>query len=287
MALFSSSRSGSTAFNDPRFPRRTAEWATPPEPPFWRRPAGAVLVIAAIVVLLGLAAYALSPWLASRGIRLFGPSVVATYSTERGKTESITLKDGTTIVIGPLSSLEVFEGEQQVLLRGVGVFSVTPNPNRNFIVNANSTITVLGTDSAPANTQFAVRQDTAISIGVIEGRIRLGEVVILNTGNVADVASDGRTVITFERPMGPYRAWMNGNLEFVETPLSIVASDLMRWFDVDVQIADTALRQDTVTATFPIDSLSTAIRAVSQGARVNAKTVGRTITFSRPRAKGD
>lgn len=284
MALFSSSKAGRGASD--RFDLHSdADWDLQRQPSFWQTPGGLITTVVLVVAVVGLGAYILCPLMG--GCNFFGPKVIESYSTELAETESISLADGSQIVIGPLSKLEVYEGEQQVNLKGTGVFRITPNVSRNFVIRANNTITtVLGIDSAPAVTEFAIRgfpKDTATSIGVIEGRIRLGEVVILNTGNVADVAQDGKTVVTFERHMGPFTGWTEGNLDFSETPLRVVGNELTRWFDVEVKIPDTTMWRDTVTAKFPIDSISAALKAVSQGAGVNARRVGRVITFERAR----
>jgi ferric-dicitrate binding protein FerR (iron transport regulator) len=291
MALFSSSRSGGTDFNDPRSPRLGADWGPPPEPPFWQRPIGMVVMVVAIVAVLGLGAYLMAPWLAQRGIPFFGPSVLNSYSTGIAEQKQVALSNGVQITLGPVSELKVYEGEKEIALKGTAVISITPKPTDVFTVRAANTITkVLGTDSAAVEgTEFIVRAyeegDTASSIAVVKGRVRLGEVVILNSGNVADVAKDGKTVVTFERHMGQFKGWMDGNLDFAETPLIVVAGELKRWYDVTVQMPDTTIWRDTVTATFKIDSISTALRAISQGAGVDVKRVGQKVTFSRARSR--
>ncbi len=285
MAPFLSSSPDGSASKSSRASRQSKDFDAFAKPSFWQTPIGLLVTVVVVAAVVGVGTYFVCPLIG--GCKLFGPKVEATYETALGETKSVVLADQTVITLGPLTTLEVYEGEREVKLTGAGVFKVTPDLSRTFIVRANNTVTkVLGIDSASTPTEFGIRgyeKDSATSIGVLEGRIRLGEVVILNTGNLADVTKKGGTSVTFDRNMGPFNAWMGGNLEFAETPLSVVGAELARWFDIEVSIPDTSMRNDTVTAIFPIDSLATAFQAISVGGGVSVRRVGKVVTFGKAR----
>jgi transmembrane sensor len=65
-------------------------------------------------------------------------------------------------------------------------------------------------------------------------------------------------------------AWMQGRLVFRDAPLSRVASDLRRWYGVELRVADTALLQRHFTGSFVNESGDRVVDiiALALGARV-------------------
>lgn len=284
MTLFSSSSSTGSVSRSPQARGFPDDFGTNNPKPVWKSPLYWGVFAAVLVAGVGGGALFICP--NYDRCNIFGAKVAASYETGIGETFEVPLARNVSITLGPASRLSVFEGDTAVEIDGGAVFSVPPGSDAAFSVRANkAAISVLPIDSAVTTTIFGVRaytSDGETSVGVVNGRIRLGSVVILNTGNVAEVAN-GHTTVTFDRSMGPFSGWADGHLTYVESPLRMVASDIGRWFDVDVRIPDAEMRDHAVTASFPIDSVSTVVNAVSQGGGVTVKRVGRVITIERGR----
>jgi ferric-dicitrate binding protein FerR (iron transport regulator) len=77
-------------------------------------------------------------------------------------------------------------------------------------------------------------------------------------------------------------AWSTGEIVFDNTPLSEVAEELERWFDIECRIADSALRDRPLTGNYrselPVDEL---LRVIGLAAEVQAERIGRVVTFTR------
>jgi transmembrane sensor len=84
--------------------------------------------------------------------------------------------------------------------------------------------------------------------------------------------------LNVERLLG----WTRGELVFEDTPLSDVARDLERWFDVQVRIEDPALRSRPWTVQLRIgESLDTALEVLQQALQVRAERNGNVVTIRR------
>ena len=93
-------------------------------------------------------------------------------ATGIGAVDSLTLADGTHVMIGPLSSVTVVKGygavRREVEVRGEAFFTVVHNASSPFVTRAlGATITDIGTS-------FAVRTDssTGVSVTVRDERFR-------------------------------------------------------------------------------------------------------------------
>jgi transmembrane sensor len=181
-------------------------------------------------------------------------------ATGVGVRDSLTLPDGTRVILGPLSSVTIAEGygdsDRQVEVRGDAWFDVVHDDAKPFTVSAGgATIVDIGT-------KFMVRSDAGeardvISVSVTEGSVSMRpsndswtDGVILNAGDNAILGTDGRVVTRPGTVDDDDLAWMTGRLVFRETPLSEVVSSVHRWYGLDLRVGDASLMSRPITATF-------------------------------------
>jgi transmembrane sensor len=178
-----------------------------------------------------------------------------------GVRDSMTLSDGTRIVLGPLSSVKVVAGygsaSREVEVRGDAWFDVAHDESKPFTVYAGSaTIIDLGTT-------FAVRSDdpAGISVSVSEGAVSLRQMntpvsrgVVLKAGDLGLLQKDGNVVARRGAAGEDDVAWLKGRLVFRDAPISEVAVSMRKWYGIELKVADKALNNRHLTATFAGES---------------------------------
>jgi transmembrane sensor len=226
--------------------------------PATRRPIWHVAIPA--LAASGVLAIGLLTWNSSRDSRQ--PAVAVSeqprmLATGVGIRDSLTLPDGSRVVLGPLSSVKVardFEtGAREVEVTGDTWFEVVHDESRPFTVRAgNATIVDIGT-------KFTVRSDaaTGVSVNVTEGSVSLARAnvsadqgVILNAGDNGLLGNDGQIVASRGTVTDDDVAWMTGRLVFRETPMTEVAPAIKRWYGIDLVMSEPALASRRITATF-------------------------------------
>lgn len=178
-------------------------------------------------------------------------------ATGVGIRDSLTLPDGSRVILGPMSSIKVgrdFEsGSRDVEVAGDAWFEVTHDEKRPFTVHAGgATIVDIGTE-------FTVRSNGAegVSVSVTEGSVSLApanvsgsSAVILQAGDNGRLQKDGRIVTSRGTVTQDDVAWMNGRLVFRETPIAEVASVIHRWYGIELKMSDSSIMNRRITATF-------------------------------------
>ncbi len=71
--------------------------------------------------------------------------------------------------------------------------------------------------------------------------------------------TDSTAIVVGAADMDTELSWTHGTLAFRDAPLSEVVSQLNRWYDIDLRLADTALAHRTVTGTFAGESCAEAL----------------------------
>jgi transmembrane sensor len=174
-----------------------------------------------------------------------------------GVRDSMTLSDGTRVVIGPLSSVKVAAGygatSREVEIRGDAWFDVVHDEARPFTVRAgDATIVDIGT-------KFAVRSDdpNGISVSVSEGSVSLRQVntppqqgVILKAGDNGILQNGGQVIARRGSVTDDDTAWLRGKLVFRDAPISEVVNSVRKWYGIEVKLADRMLENRHLTATF-------------------------------------
>ena len=233
-------------------PRPNLPWTAP-----WFR-AAALLTIAAIGGLVWRTTAGLAP------SRVTAPTV-ASWRAGVGKTDSVTLDDGSQVVLAPQSELETLAGfgrdHREVRLKGQGWFRAVHDDAKPFVVHtARAVIRDVGT-------VFSVTEkgDGRVRVAVHEGSVMLRAAeqapesgVLLRQGDAAmvgegQVASTSRGTLTADDA-----DWVSGRLHFQNVPLKEIAETLQQWFGLALSITDPALAARKVTIDVSGASLATA-----------------------------
>jgi transmembrane sensor len=214
------------------------------------------------------------------------------YATAVGERRTLTFEDGTEVVLGVASRLGVAAGygatSREMTLTGEALFRVRHDAARPFRVHA------AGTVSEDLGTEFTIRAYRAtdtVRVVVTEGEVAVRSGTAGDTGAVARAGQTasvppGAAAVVSATPEGnAASAWVSGTLAFTDAPLSRVAAELERWYDVSVVIADSALASRRLTSTFAGDSLDDVVRVIELSLGVRAERSGRTLTWraARPR----
>lgn len=126
-------------------------------------------MISATAAVIGVGVLALFAW--ERDVTDVVPApVITAYETKKGETRSVMLSDATAVTLGADSALRVtMSGTKRrvELSRGAAAFDVSANPERPFVVEAQSlTVTVTGTVFDVRNNGDVVR--LSVAEGVVE-----------------------------------------------------------------------------------------------------------------------
>lgn len=174
--------------------------------------------------------------------------------TAAGETRLLKLDDGSTIMLDAVSAVAVDYTQQARrvrLLRGEAVFTVAPEADRPFLVEAQNG------ESRALGTAFAVRDDGAgATVTVLESKVS----VALPAQQAEVRLMPGQQVSYTSLGLGPVEqvdadietAWRRGKLIFVDKPLGSVIDTLNRYHQGRIQITDGTIRSRPVSGVFEI-----------------------------------
>jgi transmembrane sensor len=181
-----------------------------------------------------------------------------TLTTPVGGRDSLVLPDGSQVILGPGSRLDIAEGfgqsARKVSLTGEAMFTVAHDPAKPFSVTAS------GTEIRDVGTAFVVHSNTsgvvrvAVTQGVVDVRTAAKN-ARLQAGSGARVDAAGSIVTNAGINADDELAWTRGALVFRDTPLNEVAEDLRRWYGVRLDIRDSALGRRPLSASCRGDSV--------------------------------
>ncbi len=220
----------------------------------------------------------------------------ATYETQRGEVNTVSLPDGSVIQLNTNSQVTVdFESQERTvyLVRGEASFQVVPDLERPFSVKAGvGAITAVGT-------AFSVHlQDNLVDVTVSEGRVALAtqyldsEVAVGNLGTRRQVMSlrplleltSGQTALFgykieklehLEEPsMTRKLSWREGQLSYVGEPLSKVLADIRRYTGASIEMEGQTLSEKRVTGSLHIASVSQMLEALQLMSNVKVQRSG-------------
>jgi transmembrane sensor len=201
-----------------------------------------------------------------------------TLTTGVGKRDSITLADGSRVLLGPDSRLTVpgdfGTSARTVELRGDAYFDVRHDAARPFAVRVGSAVI------QDIGTTFTVESDDANAtvVTVVTGSVRLRGVnaaqdagVVLSAGERGSIDEAGRTSSERAVAAADDVAWTTGKLVFRDASFTRVAAEVYRWYGVRLHVSDPSLMsQHIYTQLFtnqPIDEVLHVIE-LSLGVRI-------------------
>lgn len=236
-----------------------------------------VAAAAAIAIVFAVAGY----WTAGRGDEEVFYRIVA----ENGQKSSISLPDGSTIMLNSGSSItyssKFNKGNRDIELEGEAFFDVAKNPDLPFVVHANEMdVTALGT-------KFNVRayeNDNKIVATLVQGRIRTeadGKSEVLTPNNMARYDRVSRK-LTSEKVIDTEAAtaWTENRIVFDDEPLEEIGKRLERLYDVEVVFADETCRKERFNGRVRNNSLENILSMIGSTAPIQYSFDGDTVEFS-------
>lgn len=241
----------------------------------WSRRVGGLAAAAGLVIAAGIGVWRLS----DAGSRTTPEGTSETdvaasgrvFNTAVGVRDSVVLADGSHVVLAPGSRLTVasdFATSRAVELEGAAFFDVKHDEAHPFTVRSN------GAEVRDVGTAFSVNTDArgGVVVAVTEGVVALrgaattGVPVELRAGDRGVIRMTGpESGITVQRGLVTAAdvAWTRGELSYRDAPLREVQADLRRWFGIELETADAALGDRTLTASLRADSASQALRIIA------------------------
>jgi transmembrane sensor len=220
------------------------------------------LAAAAAVVIVGLTGGGFAWWRSS------GTSV-ANYATASGKQRSVSLADGSKVMLNTATVLNtrLARHTRSVQLRqGEAIFHVIHDEHRPFVVHAGSvTVTDLGT-------RFDVRRDRKRTVvTVIKGAVAVAR----GSRNAELTSGEQLTAgnsVWRERHVHAttVTAWTQGNLIFHATPLADVVAQVNRYASERLVIVDSSLKRIKVSGRFRIGNTDALVRALQSAFPIRA-----------------
>ncbi|MGH7712002.1 MAG: FecR domain-containing protein [Gemmatimonadaceae bacterium] len=212
-----------------------------------------------------------------------------------GSQRAVTLRDSTEVILASASRLVVAadygNGSRTVTLEGEAFFRVKHDAARPFRVRVGNIVAEdLGTEFVVRHLVMTDRRPVRIAVreGIVA--VRSGDAPTardtLRARDVA-VASDSGVFVRHDQDLDAYFAWTRGQLVFDNTPLSEVAVELSRWFDLDIEVDSSVAGRPLsvpILTTTPIDEL---LQVIGMGTDVRIERRGRVVRFTGPGYTGE
>lgn len=184
--------------------------------------------------------------------------------TNPGMTTSIVLPDSTVVYLNSESSLQYptrFTGDiREVTLKGEAYFEVTKDAEKRFVVSTthHSRIEVLGTSF---NLE-AYEEDVDVSATLVEGKINFsftksgkGKCFSMVPGQKMIYNSRTGTTQLLVTSCATEIAWKDGQIVFLNTPLTEALHMLEKRYNVKFHIKNSRLSENSFTGTFAAQRL--------------------------------
>lgn len=200
-------------------------------------------------------------WLAAAVILLvFGAGLLFTPHTvtaPRGEMASVTLPDGSTVELNSGSQIQYDRfftyTNRTIDLEGEAFFSVQQGEHP-FVVNANkSAVKVTGTAFNVRSWSKEFLKETEVTVA--EGSVDFYPVDFPEHSVTIRKGELSRWTVEMAQPTAPEAVsidkilgWRNQKLMFNNKPLLVIFQELERRFDVEIQLYDTSMARETLTA---------------------------------------
>ena len=207
-------------------------------------------------------------WLASKMLFINDEQVVLKNSSSTGEMKIAYLPDSSKVFLNKSSTLRYNENfgerERRVQLSGEVFFEVSRHHGRPFVVETNhAEVTVLGTSFNVA----AFEEASTTTIIVTEGKVSIST----STANRAFIEKgmkatiDNTTTAITSGTVQNYNeiAWKTKQLEFRETPLNMVLSNINSAYHSNIRFSNDKLNNCIFTGDFKNQSLDSIIEILS------------------------
>ena len=197
-----------------------------------------------------------------------------------GSRTVLQLSDGTEIHLNYVSKIKyprTFTGNtREITLVGEGYFDVAHNPDKPFIVKTEKlNVKALGTEF---NVQ-AYPEDDVVSTTLVEGKVvidkilpgeKIEQIGVMVPGQHVTYNLNTDEIVSSKVSTEKYTSWKEGRMIFDNTPITEVARELSRKFNVDIEVEDN-IKDLTYTVTFIDDPLYLILDLMTQTTPVTYK----------------
>lgn len=193
-----------------------------------------------------------------------------------------TLSDGTKVWINSDSELTfpvAFVGnKREVFVKGEAYFEVEHDEEHPFIVHASDVaIQVLGTKFNVSAYEESRRVVTTLTQGAVNIEYA-GYYANLKPGDQAVADIQNQTVNSMQVETGMYVSWIKGIFEYENMPLSEIAVQLSRWYDVDFSFSAPEFKDRRFTgAVKKYDVLNDVLKIIEKTTNVSFMIDGKNI----------
>jgi transmembrane sensor len=179
------------------------------------------------------------------------------FSTGKGETKVVALKDGSVVTLNTASEIQVnyTDAMRSVeLIQGEALFDVAKNKSRPFVVAAGDTkVRAVGTSFTVRRLEAAPVQ-VLVREGVVEVFKPAGTPVRVAANSMAEAPQDGAAMIA-AKPIPPAQlhrqlAWQTGQIAFEGETLAQAAAEFARYSDTRIVIEDPALAREEIAGLF-------------------------------------
>ncbi|MBD2704055.1 FecR domain-containing protein [Spirosoma sp. BT702] len=202
-----------------------------------------------------------------------------TYTTTYGETQSLTLADGSKVVLNANSSLRVPRfgfgtHRRDVHLAGEANFSVIHTPDdQQFIVHTTKgvNVVVLGTEftvfTRPRETKVVLAKGKVL-VNYPTATQQIGQ-LMLKPGDLITLDGRGRLKRSTTRQPSDHAAWQRNQFVFDHTTLRDVGQLLTENYGIHVQINGDTLAHQTLTGSFHAENADELLQAISEVLGIN------------------
>jgi transmembrane sensor len=216
-----------------------------------------------------------------------GDATAREYVTAPGQRATVSLVDGTRVLLSVDTRLRVLRGYgtggRGVELEGEAYFIVRHDARSPFVVRtARGTARDLGTEFSVR----AYRQESYLQVVVATDSVELfnntpdgsaATLLRLRPRDRAVIDERGRATVVAGVPLEHYVSWTRGRLVFDDDSVAAVLAQLERWYDLEIRVADPLLGAERITISFETESAEEALSALAKVLNVRMTRSGRSV----------
>ncbi|MHA7831689.1 MAG: FecR family protein [Flagellimonas sp.] len=216
-----------------------------------------------------------------------------TISVPFGKTLSVTLQDGSVVMLNSGSSMTypssfVPMDKREVALNGEAFFEITKNPEKPFIVKTKTMYTqVFGT----VFNVSAYEEDGPGQVVLVEGSVGVGKSkAVLNSKDfqmlkphqkATAVLGNDVDFIVEDVDVSSYISWTKGILAFENESMGQIIKRLQRQYDIAIVNQFEELEERRFTGMFDEESIDNVLRTIQAHTDFSYEIEGNTITIKK------
>lgn len=178
------------------------------------------------------------------------------------------LPDGTALKLNAATTISYnrknFMADRKLeLIKGEIFIQVAPNSRSPFRVDLGEV------EARDIGTSFNIgKNENKIAIVVAEGKVAMkqnttGNQVLLTAGKLGFYDEQTKILFAKDNPDVNYKAWIDKNFVFLETPLTSVAGQLEKVYQAKIDIQGKELKARKLTATLKYQTVDSALAVIS------------------------